>query len=85
MLRQQLRSLIRTAADLDGILRDADPDSLAPLDMATARVDLAEVCGRLEQLADRLANAAAPPLEVPGHGGGCDQMRPLPAVGDGYS
>lgn len=75
-IRRQLRSLIGTAADLDGILGDVDPDSLAPLDIAIAGADLAEACGRLEQVADRLANAAVPRLDSPGWHCGCDQMRP---------
>jgi hypothetical protein len=65
-LRRQLHSLIGAAAALDGILGETDPASLLPLDVAQAAVDLADLCSRLERLADRLANAAIPRSEQQG-------------------
>jgi hypothetical protein len=52
--------MIGTAVDLDALLSEAGPESLTPLDVAQAAVDLADLCGRLETLAERLANAAEP-------------------------
>jgi hypothetical protein len=62
-LRRQLQNLIGSAAALAVVLREADPTSLTPLDVALAEADMADLCGRLESLANRLANVAAPWLE----------------------
>jgi hypothetical protein len=62
-LRRQLQAIAVTAATLDSILREADPASLLPLDVVQANLELADLSDRLEFLAERLANAAAPRSE----------------------
>jgi hypothetical protein len=59
-LRRHLRTLTAGARDLDAMLADADPKSLLPLETVLAEIELSAIRDRLDQLADWLANSAAP-------------------------